>query len=95
MSIDKICYDSKPKFKHKGKTIKGTILSNGILRAEDGKRYTFKLDEIQNLSKFPYTDEHSLDGIEVDFETGENNEATSLFLITTKEAKITPPPPPT
>ena len=71
--------------------MKGTILSNGILRAEDGKRYTFKLDEIQNLSKFPYTDEHSLDGIEVDFETGENNEATSLFLITTKEAKITPP----
>ena len=73
--------------------MKGTILSNGILRAEDGKRYTFKLDEIQNLSKFPYTDEHSLDGIEVDFETGENNEATSLLLITTKEAKITPPPP--
>lgn len=42
--------------------MKGTILSNGILRAEDGKRYAFKLEEIQNLSKFSYTDEHSLDG---------------------------------
>lgn len=72
--------------------MKGTILSNGILRAEDGKRYSFKLKEIQNLSKFPYTDEHSLDGMEVDFEKGEKDEATSLFLLTTKESKITPPP---
>ncbi|WP_301008002.1 hypothetical protein [Helicobacter sp. UBA3407] len=74
--------------------MKGTILSNLIIRAEDGKRYTFKLEEIQNLSKFSYTEEHSLDGMEVDFEQGkeDENQATSLFILPTQESKVTPHP---
>lgn len=51
--------------------MKGIILAEGILRAEDGKRYNFNLNGIQNLSKFANANEYSLDGLEVDFEQGE------------------------
>lgn len=56
--------------------MKGTILDLGVIRAEDGKRYTFKAEDIENLN--PNIGDFS--GLEVDFEPLENT-ATSIFII--------------
>lgn len=56
--------------------MKGTILGLGIISGEDGKRYSFSLKDIQNLTS-QY--ESSLANCEVDFEV-EGSNAKAIFI---------------
>lgn len=56
--------------------MKGKILALGIIRGEDGNRYSFSLEDIQNLGS---KDENSLINCEVDFEIEDSN-AKSIFI---------------
>ncbi len=60
--------------------MKGKILGNGIISGDDGKRYSFGLDEIKNLNG---KSENSLANAEVDFEI-EGESAKSIFITNTK-----------
>lgn len=61
--------------------MRGVILGNGIISGEDGKRYRFNLQDIQNLNG---KSEQSLEKCEVDFEVDESGEtalAKEVFII--------------
>lgn len=49
----------------KGEKMKGTILGDGFISGEDGKRYSYNPSEIQNLQG---RDPQALSGVRVDFE---------------------------
>lgn len=59
--------------------MRGKILGAGIIRAEDGKRYTFELADIQNLAN-----REDLEGLEIDFEP-QDSKALDIFIL--KQAK--------
>ncbi|MCH5322274.1 MAG: hypothetical protein J1E31_01660 [Helicobacter sp.] len=56
--------------------MKGKILGSGLISGEDGNRYSFSLEDIQNLGS---KDENALVNCEVDFEVQESN-AKSIFI---------------
>lgn len=56
--------------------MKGKILGLGIISGEDGNRYSFSLEDIQNLGS---KDENALVNCEVDFEV-ENSNAKAIFI---------------
>ena len=65
-------------FHKKGEKMKGVVLTNGIIRAEDGNRYSFELGDVVNLN-----DLSDLSELEVDFEPHENT-AKSICLLNQK-----------
>ncbi|TKX29620.1 hypothetical protein CQA38_02265 [Campylobacter sp. MIT 12-5580] len=56
--------------------MQGKILGAGAIRGDDGKRYSFKLEEVKNLNG---KSEEQLVGAVVDFEI-ENDEAKAIFI---------------
>lgn len=66
--------------------MQGTILGNGILRGEDGNRYCFAIESIENLNNRTMED---LESLQVDFEPQENYQATSLFILNNKQESNT------
>ena len=68
-------------FHKKGEKMKGMVLTNGIIRAEDGNRYSFELGDVVNLN-----DLSDLSELEVDFEPHENT-AKSICLLNQKVAQ--------
>lgn len=68
-------------FHKKGEKMKGVVLTNGIIRAEDGNRYSFELGDVVNLN-----DLSDLSELEVDFEPHENT-AKSICLLNQKVAQ--------
>lgn len=57
--------------------MKGTILAQGVISADDGNRYTYDISEIKNLQN---ANQNSLEGALVDFECGENQVALNIFI---------------
>lgn len=58
--------------------MKGTILTNGIIRADDGNRYSFELSDVENLGGL-----EDLSELEVDFEP-QDKSAKSICLLNQK-----------
>ena len=62
--------------------MQGRILSEGVLRAEDGKRYTFSMSDIQNSQGID-----DLIGLEVDFEL-EDGVAKELIVLNIRQSSL-------
>ncbi|MBR2149362.1 MAG: hypothetical protein IJ965_08055 [Campylobacter sp.] len=62
--------------------MQGRILSEGVLRAEDGKRYTFSMSDIQNSQGID-----ELIGLEVDFEL-EDGVAKELIVLNIRQSSL-------
>ena len=66
--------------------MRGVILGNGVISGEDGKRYSYKLEDIQNLNG---KTEANLEGCEVDFEIDDSKKSLSAKAIfITKSASV-------
>ncbi|EMZ38562.1 hypothetical protein [Helicobacter bilis] len=58
--------------------MQGKILGLGVIRGDDGNRYSFSLDDIANLSGY---NSRNLAGYQVDFEIDEENKAKDIFIL--------------
>lgn len=58
--------------------MQGKILGLGVIRGDDGNRYSFSLDDIANLSGY---NSRNLARYQVDFEIDEENKARDIFML--------------